>query len=222
MRSTRLVTALTLSTLAASSLLVACGGDDGASGGNSENVSVEEFCTRIEALESAAEPDDIGAAVAAIEGLVDAAPKNVVVGVVAYNPLDENTLLWSPDVDSLPTNTLDPINAIIDPKSSRPNYSLQDLAVGTRYMLVNDYSLDSEIQPYYNWTGIDDSPLTAHKNDIIEFNGQHWEVVFDSANVSNVQYVSNLTTGIQYRWNGSEWSKSYEGYYPAGKWQLII
>ena len=148
--------------------------------------------------------------------------ENVVVGVVAYNPLDENTLLWSPDVDSLPTNTLDPINAIIDPKSSRPNYSLQDLAVGTRYMLVNDYSLDSEIQPYYNWTGIDDSPLTAHKNDIIEFNGQHWEVVFDSANVSNVQYVSNLTTGIQYRWNGSEWSKSYEGYYPAGKWQLII
>ena len=78
MRSTRLVTALTLSTLAASSLLVACGGDDGASGGNSENVSVEEFCTRIEALESAAEPDDIGAAVAAIEGLVDAAPTDQV------------------------------------------------------------------------------------------------------------------------------------------------
>lgn len=78
MRSTRLVTALTLSSLAAGSLLVACGGDGGSGGGSSEGVSVEEFCSRIEALESAAEPDDIGAAVAAIEGLVDAAPTDEV------------------------------------------------------------------------------------------------------------------------------------------------
>lgn len=67
-----------ISAIGASSLLVACGGDDGSSGGSSEAVSVEEFCTRIEALESAAEPDDIGAAVAAIEGLVDAAPTDEV------------------------------------------------------------------------------------------------------------------------------------------------
>ena len=67
-----------ISVFGAGSLLVACGGDDGTSGGSSEGVSVEEFCTRIEALESAAAPDDIGAAVAAIEGLVDAAPTDEV------------------------------------------------------------------------------------------------------------------------------------------------
>jgi hypothetical protein len=89
-------------------------------------------------------------------------------------------------------------------------------------LLINDYALDSEIQPYYNWTGIDDTPLEAYKNDIIEFTGQHWAVVFDSRNEIVSQYVTNLTTGVQYRWNGTEWSKSYEGYYPAGKWQLII
>lgn len=147
---------------------------------------------------------------------------NIVVGTVAYNPIDETSLLWSPDLDSLPTNTINPINAIIDPLTSRPNYSLQDLAVGTRYLLINDYSLDSDVQPYYNWVGIDDTPLNAKKHDIIEFTGQHWEVVFNSSTVTSVQYVSNLTTGIQYRWNGIEWAKSYEGYYPAGKWQLII
>lgn len=146
----------------------------------------------------------------------------IIVGTVAYNPIDDTTLLWSPDVDSLPTNTLEPVNAVIDPMISRPNYSLQDLAVGTRYLLVNDYVLDSNVVPYYNWTGIDDTPLEAYKNDIIEFTGQHWAVVFDSRNEIVSQYVTNLTTGVQYRWNGSEWSKSYEGYYPAGKWQLII
>lgn len=147
---------------------------------------------------------------------------NIVAGTVAYNPIDDTVLIWSADVDALPANTLDPINAIIDPLTSRPNYSLQDLAVGTRYLLVNDYVLESGAQPYYNWTGIDDTPLEAYKNDIIEFNGQHWAVVFDSRNEIVSQYVTNLTTGTQYRWDGTQWIKSYEGYYPAGKWQLII
>lgn len=78
MRSTLFRSVLTVSAIGATSLLVACGGDDGSGGGSSEGVSVEEFCTRIEALESAVEPDDIGAAVAAIEGLVDAAPTDEV------------------------------------------------------------------------------------------------------------------------------------------------
>lgn len=148
--------------------------------------------------------------------------ETLIVGTVAYSPIDDTVLLWSPDIDSLPTNTLPPINAIIDPVTSRPNYSLQDLAVGTRYLLVNDYVLDSNVVPYYNWTGIDDTPLEAYKNDIIEFTGQHWAVVFDSRNEIVAQYVTNLTTGIQYKWDATKWTKSYEGYYPAGKWQLII
>jgi hypothetical protein len=148
--------------------------------------------------------------------------ETLIVGTVAYSPIDDTVLLWSPDIDSLPTNTLPPINAIIDPVASRPNYSLQDLAVGTRYLLVNDYVLDSNVVPYYNWTGIDDTPLEAYKNDIIEFTGQHWAVVFDSRNEIVAQYVTNLTTGIQYKWDATKWTKSYEGYYPAGKWQLII
>jgi hypothetical protein len=73
MRSNRLRPALALLSIGAASLLVACGGDEGSSGGDGA-ASIEEFCDRISALESAVEPDDIGAAVAAIEGLVDAAP----------------------------------------------------------------------------------------------------------------------------------------------------
>jgi hypothetical protein len=147
---------------------------------------------------------------------------NNVVGTVAYNPIDDTSLLWTPDVDTIPTNTLEPVNAIIDPLSARPNRNLQDLATGTRYLLVNDYISSDGAQPAYNWLGIDDTTLEAHANDIIEFNGQHWSVVFDSQYETQVQYVTNLTTGVQYKWDGSAWSKSYEGFYRSGKWLLSI
>lgn len=59
------------------SLLVACGGDGGDANGGS-STSVEEFCDRIAALETAAAPDDVGSAVAALEDLVQAAPNDEV------------------------------------------------------------------------------------------------------------------------------------------------
>ena len=147
---------------------------------------------------------------------------NEVIGTVAYNPVDDTALLWTPDIDTIPVNTLEPVNAIIDPQSARPNKNLQDLANGTRYLLVDDYISAAGAQPAYNWYGIDNTLLEAYANDIIEFNGQHWAVVFDSRYETQTEYVTNLTTGTQYKWNGSNWSKSYEGFYPAGKWQLTI
>ena len=145
-----------------------------------------------------------------------------IVGTVAYNPVDDTVLLWTPDIDTLPSNTLAPINAIIDPYSSRPNRDLQDLVNGTRYLLVNDYISPDGEQPTYNWNGADDTPLEAYANDIIQYNGQHWIVSFDSRNTPEVNYVTNMTTGVQYRWSSTTWSKRYEGFYEAGKWQLIL
>jgi hypothetical protein len=145
-----------------------------------------------------------------------------IVGTIAYNPVDDTVLLWTPDIDTLPSNTLAPINAIIDPYSSRPNKDLQELVNGTRYLLVNDYISPDGEQPTYNWNGADDTPLEAYANDIIQYNGQHWIVSFDSGNTPVVNYVTNMTTGVQYRWSSTTWSKSYEGFYEAGKWQLIL
>jgi hypothetical protein len=145
-----------------------------------------------------------------------------IVGTVAYNPYDATVLLWNPDLDTIPTNTLDPINAIIDPMSSRPNRDLQNLVEGTRYLLVNDYITAAGEQPIYNWMGVDNTPLIAYANDIIQYHGNHWIVAFKSDSEPTTQYVTNMTTGIQYKWDGSQWTKSYEGFYPAGKWQLIL
>lgn len=147
---------------------------------------------------------------------------NEIVGTVAYNPQDASTLIYNIDVDTIPSNTLAPVNAIIDPINERPDRDLQSLQNGTRYLIVKSYSTPDVEQPIYNWKGVDNTPLVANANDIIQFNGQHWFVAFNSAIVATVQYVTNLTTGVQYRWDGSNWTKSYQGYYEAGKWQLVL
>ena len=143
---------------------------------------------------------------------LELADGNEVVGTVAYNPIDDTVLLYSPDIDTLPVNTIAPVNAIIDPISSRPNKDLQNLVDSTRYLLVNDYySAETGANAsVYNWLGIDNTPLKAYANDIIQYNGHHWYVAFSAANTPGVNYVTNMTTGTQYRWDGSNWAKSYE------------
>jgi hypothetical protein len=63
----------------------------------------------------------------------------------------------------------------------------------------------------------------AEANDIIQFDGSQWYVAFESAaQTTNIEYVTNITTGLQYRWTGTEWVKAYEGLYPAGEWTLVL
>jgi hypothetical protein len=147
---------------------------------------------------------------------------NEVVGTVAYHPQNENILLWTVDVDTVPGNTLNPVNAIIDPQRSRVGADLNDASNGTRYLLVNDYTTPDGALPTYNWRGSDGVALNAKANDIIEYNGSHWTIAFDSQSEDSVQYVTNLTTGMQYRWSAGSWIKSYEGRYEAGLWSLIL
>ena len=46
---------------------------------------------------------------------------------------------------------------------------------------------------------------------------------FDASHPDSTQhYVTNLNTGIQYRFNGTEWVKSYEGIYTAGNWTIVV
>ena len=50
-----------------------------------------------------------------------------------------------------------------------------------------------------------------------------WRKVFDASDPDSTQhYVTNLNTGIQYRFNGTEWVKSYEGVYTQGNWTIVI
>ena len=64
--------------------------------------------------------------------------------------------------------------------------------------------------------------LIANANDVVEWSGTKWEVTFDSVLEKSVQYTTNLTTGVQYQWTGSQWVKSYEGEYKNGQWSLVL
>ena len=91
-------------------------------------------------------------------------------------------------------------------------------------MFINDTGSASTEAPGFAqaWRGTDGSTLVANTNDIVEYDGTRWNIAFDSGHESNVQYVSNLTTSIQYRWAASEWLKSYEGLYTEGNWSLVL
>jgi glutamine cyclotransferase len=67
--------------------------------------------------------------------------------------------------------------------------------------------------------------LNASVNDIIQYDSatDRWSIVWDaSAFDSTVEYVTNLNTGIQYKFNGIAWVKSYEGIYLGGKWTIVL
>ena len=146
---------------------------------------------------------------------------SIIVGTVAYHPSDDRFLLFTVDEDTIPANTLDPVNAIVDPLRKGPGAGLSAAAEGQRYLFVESTGSDDDGNAEA-WRGTDGSPLVANANDIVEYDGTRWNVVFDSSNLSNIQYVTNLTTSIQYRWANSQWLKSYEGLYASGEWSLVL
>ena len=145
-----------------------------------------------------------------------------VIGTIAYNPTDTSTLLYTPFGDTFPTNTLNAINAIIDPQNVNVGTYLTSPAAGTRYLLVNDIGDYNNISGAAAWRGVDGQDLVAHANDIVQYTGTHWTVAFDSTNENSLQYVTNLTTGIQYKWQDMQWTKSYDGLYDQGEWMLVL
>jgi len=143
-----------------------------------------------------------------------------IVGTVAYDPTDATNLLFTPIAGTLPANTLPPVNAIIDPRNVIVNSDILSPAVGTRYLVLNSIGADGTPDAPA-WAGVAGTTLLANANDIIEWNGSFWAVVFDSRTPA-IQYLTNLKTSVQYMWNGTAWVKSYEGLYKAGNWSLVL
>ena len=144
-----------------------------------------------------------------------------VTGTIAFDPTDDRFLLFSINTDTIPANTLDPVNAVIDPLRSGPGAGLIPAAIGQRYLLTEATGSDDGYAEA--WTGANGQPLIAKANDIVEYDGTRWLVSFDSENSpDNIQYVTNITTSIQYEWTGSTWIKSYQGLYPGGTWSLVL
>jgi hypothetical protein len=145
-----------------------------------------------------------------------------VIGTVVLDPNDDRFMLYDVDIDTTPQNTLDPIDAVINPLTSGPADGLDSAIEGQRYLLTEDTGSAQNQNPAGAWVGADGRPLIAHANDIIEYSSNRWRVVFLAATQPADQYVTNITTGIQYRWTGEAWVKSYQGVYVGGTWRLVL
>ena len=142
-----------------------------------------------------------------------------IVGTIVPNPNDDRLLIYNIDPDTLPQNTLDPVDSVINPLVTGPNAGLPSPINGVRYLIVED--IGSEGNSTIAW-----GSLIAHVNDIIEYNGDtgEWFVSFNSATATTVEYVTNLTTSVQYRYVNTEgaWMKSWEGWYGQGDYSIVI
>jgi hypothetical protein len=73
------------------------------------------------------------------------------------------------------------------------------------------------------WKNDDNSDFIANTNDIIEWDGSKWSVVMDAgATNDQIIYLTNIYTNVQYKWNGVQWGKSFEGEYARGTWRLEL
>lgn len=147
-----------------------------------------------------------------------------IMGTISYNPLDDRLLIFTVDQDTLPQNTLAAINSVINPDQKYPGNGLPAAALGQRYLILND--IPNQVvytdpgAPANVWPGLVQG---ARANDIIQFDGTNWFIVFDSNDTQNIEYVTNLTTNMQYRFVYTEgWVKSYEGWYPQGSWRIVF
>jgi len=144
-----------------------------------------------------------------------------VIGTVVLDPNDDRFLLFDVDIDTVPANTLAPIDAIINPLTYTPNPDDSNFQ-GVRYLLTEATGNIDNDYPAEGWLGANGRGLVANANDIIEYSDNYWHVVFNSAVTTEIQYVTNITTSMQYEWDGQQWIKSYQGVYPGGAWSLVL
>lgn len=144
-----------------------------------------------------------------------------IIGTIEQDPKRPNVLFFTPDIDTLPANTMSAITDIIDPIEVQPGHGLPIAMPGQRYLLTSKTAVTEEpaIPPGVNTTPW--SPgLVAYPNDIIEYNGVNWFVAFDSRNSTGKNFVVNNNNKSQYVFEGKDWTYSYYGIYDPGYWRI--
>ena len=66
-----------------------------------------------------------------------------IVGTIVVDPLDDRYLIFQVDIDTLPQNTLEPVNSVINPQITGPNSGLPGPVPNVRYLLVSNIASDT-------------------------------------------------------------------------------
>lgn len=85
-----------------------------------------------------------------------------------------------------------------------------------RYVLyINEDGADA-------WKGTTNRDFIADTHDIVEWDGNNWQIIFDASEADDTVYVTNLNTNQQFYFNQYYWQYAVDGLYPRGSWDLII
>lgn len=138
-------------------------------------------------------------------------PTNDIVGLIYLNENDEYNLSVVLNEDTIPAYTMSPITSTIDPQQNYPGDSEYPVTpIGTRFLLLSDIP-DNGL-----WN------VEGKENDIVELTDLGWAISFVAENVSDQQYILDLSNNKQYEWTGEQWQDSFEGIYRAGFWRLYL
>jgi len=165
--------------------------------------------------------------------------QGLVAGRITVNPLDETRLSIDWDKDTLPSN-----NTIQGPARDSNQYSSVDFIIdplrydpksdtskaGVRLLILGAIGSTGNADGADAWKNTDNSDFVAGANDIIEYDGTNWNIVFDASqdylpyNDETIQtlYTTNLNTGVQYYWDGDQWLLSVDGEYAKGDWVIKL
>lgn len=162
---------------------------------------------------------------------------------------DPKVLNWIVDPLSLYPNTMENVDLIIDPTENYPgDGKMPALSAGQRYLLADDMPINSPgwavpladrsstswgyivEDELYKTSGTDTDPLNvdmwrivpaAKANDIIEYDGSEWQIVFSSSS-ETPEFVTSTLSNKQYRWSPQihEWEPTIDKIYYPGTWQI--
>jgi len=154
-------------------------------------------------------------------------------GTFAVNSLNENQLIVNWDPDTIPTNTIingvtnrGTVDYIVDPLTYNPTSAK---IPGLRLLILNDIGAIGAVDGADAWKSTAGVDLVAQVNDIIEWSGTQWNILFNASDNASTEdstvsfkFITNLNTGIQYKWNGNTWLLSFEGEYRKGTWNVSL
>ena len=162
----------------------------------------------------------------------------LVAGRITINSTDETKLVIDWDRDTLPSNDTiqgparnanqySSIDFIIDPLRYDPTTAKTP---GQRLLLLGSIGSTSNTDGADAWKNTDNSDFVAGANDIVEYDGTNWYIVFDASAdkliyndvVITTLYTTNLNTGVQYYWDGDQWLLSVDGEYAKGDWTINL
>ena len=106
---------------------------------------------------------------------------------------------------------------------------------GGEYFIILDEDYVTDDVVYYELNLNNDGPdawksnagddFLADSNDIIEWDGSKWNVIFNADNASGSTYTTNLHDAVQYVYTPTirnYWYKSIDGHYPKSTWRIVL